>query len=197
RDVVGIELPQMRCVGRPREQSSHGLSAAPPSRRVCRTAARASSHGLSAAPPSRRLGPEVKLEIRRDGAELAQRPRLELAHALARDPEPRADLLQSLRRFSVEAEAERKYTTHARVEAEQRLGELLAAQLLRRRLIGTLGMDVLDQVGVHALPVPHRRLEADGILDEVEQLLHPLLREAALLRQLLHRRLAVQLLREL
>ena len=58
-------------------------------------------------------------------------------------------------------------------------------------------MDVLDQVGVHALAVADGRLEADRILDEVEQLLHALLGEAALLRELLLRRLAVELLCEL
>jgi hypothetical protein len=53
---------------------------------------------------------------------------------------------------------------------------------------------VLDQVGVEALAVADGRLEADRILDEVEQLLDALLREAALLRDLGDRRLAVQLL---
>src|SRR5207253_9508883 len=50
---------------------------------------------------------------------------------------------------------------------------------------------------IHALAVADWRLEADRILDEIEQLLHPLLGKAALLRQLLHRRLAVELLCEL
>ena len=56
---------------------------------------------------------------------------------------------------------------------------------------------VLDQVGVHALAVADRRLERDGILDELEELADALDREAGLLRDLLDRRVAVQLLREL
>src|SRR5262245_10723526 len=161
------------------------------------TAIRSKVAERSADASARNLGAQVQLEIRRDRAQLAQSPRLELAHPLTGDAEPSPDLFEGLRRLPVEAEAERKHTTHARVQSEQRLGELLAAQLLRRRLVGTLGVDVLDQVGVHALAVAYRGLEADWILDEVEQLLHTFLREATLLRELLHRRLAIQLLREL
>src|SRR5512133_720827 len=60
-----------------------------------------------------------------------------------------------------------------------------------------LGVDVLDEVAVEALSIPHRRLEADRVLHEVEQLLDALLREAALLCKLGLRRLAVELLRKL
>ena len=58
-------------------------------------------------------------------------------------------------------------------------------------------MNVFDQVGVHALAVAHGSLEADRILDQIEQLADTLLRKAALLRELLLRRLAVVLLSEL
>src|SRR5215204_2905900 len=43
------------------------------------------------------FGLEVELEVRRDEPELAQRARLELPHALARDPEAGTDLLERLR----------------------------------------------------------------------------------------------------
>src|SRR5215208_1239259 len=143
------------------------------------------------------LGPQVQLEIRRDGAKLAQRTRLELADALTRDAEAGTNLLERLRRFPVEAEAQRDDAAHAWIQPEHCLRQLLAAQLLRRRLVGTLRMDVLDQVGVHALAVADGRLEADRVFNEVEKLLHALLGEAAFLRELGLRRLAVQLLCEL
>src|SRR5881394_1612775 len=49
------------------------------------------------------LRPQVKLEIRCDRAKLAQGPGLELAHALARDAEPRSDLFQRLGRLAAKA----------------------------------------------------------------------------------------------
>src|SRR3954451_5002667 len=53
------------------------------------------------------LGPQVELEIRCDGAQLAKCPRLELAHALTRDAEARAHFFQGLRRLAVETETKR------------------------------------------------------------------------------------------
>src|SRR5262249_19468276 len=99
--------------------------------------------------------------------------------------------------LAVEPEAQCEHALHARVEPEECLRELLAPQLDRRRVVGTVRVHVLDQVGVHALAVPDRRLERHGVLDEIEQLLDPLRGEAALLCELLLRRLAIQLLREL
>ena len=58
-------------------------------------------------------------------------------------------------------------------------------------------MHVFDQVGVHALAVADGRLEADRVLDEVEELTDTLLRKAALLRQFLFGRLTVELLSKL
>src|SRR5919204_213363 len=52
---------------------------------------------LAEEPPAQRLPPQVKLEVGCDGAQLAQGARLELAHALAGDPEAGADLLERLR----------------------------------------------------------------------------------------------------
>src|SRR2546423_5724413 len=60
------------------------------------------------------LGAEVKLEIGRDGAQFPQRAGLKLADTLARDPEPRSDLFEGLRRIPVEAEAERKHRSEER-----------------------------------------------------------------------------------
>src|SRR3954454_5121871 len=57
-------------------------------------------------------------------------------------------------------------------------------------------MRVLDQVAVEALAVTDGRLQADRILDELEQRTDALGREAALLRDLRQRRLAIQLLCE-
>jgi len=63
-------------------------------------------------------------------------------------------------------------------------------------LVRVLGGRLLVQHGA-ALAVPDRRLEADRALDELEQLAHALVREPALFCELLVRRLAVELLREL
>ena len=136
------------------------------------------------------------LEVRRDDAQLAQRPRLELADALAGDAEAAADLLERPRLLAVEAEAEREHVAHARVQRLECRGKLGRAEVRRRRLVRLLGVGVLDQVAVEALAVAHRRLERDRILDEVEQLLDALLGETALLGELGDRRVAVELLRE-
>ena len=61
-----------------------------------------------------RLAAEVELEPRRDRPQLAQRACLELADALARDPEPRPDLFERLRDLAVEAEALGEHVAHAR-----------------------------------------------------------------------------------
>src|SRR5437879_2474407 len=115
------------------------------------------------------LGPQVELEVGCDGAQFAQRARLKLAYTLACDAEPGSDLFQRLGGLAVETEAERKHTAHAWVQPEQRLRELRAAELVRGRLVRPFRMDVFDQVGVHALAVADRSLEADRILDQVEQ----------------------------
>src|SRR4051812_27232138 len=103
---------------------------------------------------------DVELQRRRHRAELAQGAGLELAHALARDAEPDADLLERPRLLPVQPEAKRQHVAHARVQPEQRLRQLDRAKLLRRRLVGLVGVDVLDQVGVDALAVADRELEA-------------------------------------
>ena len=68
--------------------------------------------------------------------------------------------------------------------------------MLGRRRVGAVGLRVLDQVAVEALAVADRRLEADRVLDELEQRSHALEREAGLLGDLGQQRLAVELLGE-
>src|SRR5204863_855442 len=105
------------------------------------------------------LGTKVELEIRRDRAQFAQGAGFELSDALARDAEARPDFFERLRWLAVESEAKCKHAAHARVQAQQRLGELGLAELLRGRFVRSLRMDVFDQVGVHALAVTDRGLE--------------------------------------
>ena len=75
-----------------------------------------------------------------------------------------------------------------------RLRELFRTHALGCHFLGLLRVDVLDQVAVVALAVADRGLEADRVLDQLEQVAHLLLGEAALLRDLAEQRLAVQLL---
>ena len=70
------------------------------------------------------------------------------------------------------------------VEPQERLGELGGAKVVGGDGVGPVGVRVLDQVAVEALAVADGSLEADRILDELEQRLHALDREAALLRDL-------------
>src|SRR6478752_6870714 len=65
------------------------------------------------------------------------------------------------------------------------------------RRVGRLRVHVLDEIRDHALAIADGRLERDGILDEAEELLDALDGEAGVERDLLDRRIAVQLLREL
>src|SRR5262249_60622095 len=90
------------------------------------------------------LRTQVVLEIGRNRAQLAQRTRLELADALARDAETGTDLFECLRGLAVETEPQREDAAQARVESQQRSRQLLAAELVRRRVVGTIGIDVLD-----------------------------------------------------
>src|SRR5437867_4076983 len=126
------------------------------------------------------VGCEVELEIRGEEPQFAQGAGLELADALARDPEPRPHFLEGLRIGAREAEAQLEHVAHARVQALQRVGELLVAEVERRLLVGTVALRVLDQVAVERFAVADGRLEADRILDEVEQLLDALFGESAL-----------------
>src|SRR5262249_58314640 len=70
------------------------------------------------------------------------------------------------------------------------------AEVVRCGHVRPVELGVLDQVAVETLAVADGRLEADRVFDELEQLRDALRREAALFRDLLEDRLAVQLLRE-
>ena len=63
--------------------------------------------------------------------------------------------------------------------------ELLLAEVERGLLVRPVALRVLDQVAVERLAVADGRLEADRILDEIEQLLDARLGKAALLGELL------------
>ena len=139
---------------------------------------------------------EVQLQPRRDVAQFPQRARLELADPLAGDAETDADLLERLGMVPVEAEAQSENPAHARVESLERAGELLGAQSLGSRGVWAVGLRVLDQVAVEALAVADRSLEADRVLDEIEELLNTLGREPALLRNFRDEWIAVQFLGE-
>ena len=68
--------------------------------------------------PTRDLGrSEIQVELRCLGAELPERARLELAHALARDTQLVADLLERAGRLAVEAEPPGDHEPHPRIEA--------------------------------------------------------------------------------
>ena len=120
------------------------------------------------------LALQVELQARRDSAQLAQRPCLELTDTLARDAEIGADLFERLRRLPIEAEATHDDVLHAWIQPLDGLCELDRACTVGAGAVRRLGLLVLDQVGDHALAVAYRGLERDGILDQVEQLTDPL-----------------------
>src|SRR2546423_4678843 len=128
--------------------------------------------------------------------ELPQSSRLELRDARAGHAELGADLLEGLRLLAREAETKREHVAHPLVQAAERIGELRAAQELGEHGVGLLAVHVLDHVAVHRVSVADRRLEADGVLDELEQLLDALELEPALLRKLFGSGISVELLRE-
>ena len=128
--------------------------------------------------------------------ELPQRPRLELADSLPRDPELEANLLQRPPARSVEPVAKHEHALEAWLQLRQRPREL-------RRPKPQVGLgfragrvDVLDQVAHHALAVADGCLEAHVVLDEVEELGDPERREIGLGGDLLERGIATQLLAE-
>src|SRR6266511_3081759 len=143
------------------------------------------------------VGCEVKLEVRSEESQFPERARFELADALAGDAEPLPHLFERLRLRAREPEAKLDDMAHARVQALQRARQFLLTQVDRRLLVGAIALRVLDQVTVERLAVADRRLEADGIFDQIEKLLDSRLGKAALVGKLLRRRIAVQLLHQL
>ncbi len=130
-------------------------------------------------------------------AQLAQGPRLELAHALPRDPELDADLLERPAAGAVQAVAEHdQHALEPRLQLRERPRELRRAKPKGRLRLGLGRVHVLDQVAHHALAVADRRLEAHVVLHEVEQLRDPERRQLGLGGDLVERRVATQLLAE-
>src|SRR5688500_2785316 len=128
-------------------------------------------------------------------AEPLERAVAQLAHALARDAEHRADLLERVLAPALEAEVEAQHLGVARRERAERLLDLVGEEAVHRLLLGVghlVGDEALDQRAV-ALGV-HRRVAAHVAGVERGQRLHDVDRQAGELRELLGRRLAAQLL---
>src|SRR5581483_1833089 len=161
-----------------------------------RTRQAGASGGPREAATGRLLVAQVEGELGGERAQLPERPRLELAHALARDAELAADRLERLRLPAREAEPALEDVLQPRLEPLERGGELGRLQALGGRALRLLHALVLDQVGVQAVAVADGRLQADRVLDQLEKLPHALLGKAALRGDLRQRRVAVQLLRQ-
>src|SRR5262249_59892345 len=95
-----------------------------------------------------------------------------------------ADVLECLRVRAGEAEATFENVAEPWLEPAQRLFEFHGLETLGCGCFWLLPRLVLDQVGIKSVAVPDRRLKADGILDQLEQLLDATLRETALGRDL-------------
>src|SRR4051812_21753766 len=93
------------------------------------------------------------------GRELGKRAALDLAHALAAQPEAAADLAQRLLR-AVDAVARAQHLALAVGEARQQRVQLLALDRLEHALVGVLGERVGEQLAERPdVPV------ADGLLE--------------------------------
>ncbi len=130
--------------------------------------------------------------------QLAQRLRLDLADALAGDAELLADLFQRVVGVHADAEAHAQHALLAGREA----GKHPRRRLAQVRLDG--GVDrqhrvlVLDEIAeIAILLVADRRLEADGLLGDLEDLAHLLERHGQFLGELFRRRLAADLVQHL
>src|SRR5690348_16860938 len=86
-----------------------------------------SGHPSGRSPASLILRAEEVAQGRVAALQLAQRPRLDLPHALARDADLEADLLQRRRLALVQAEPGLEHVARALVELAQRFGEQLLA----------------------------------------------------------------------
>ena len=106
------------------------------------------------------------------------------------------DLLERARPDAVEAEALDDDAPLARLELAERVEKLRRAGPVGSLDLGLLGVHVRDEVGDARVAVADRRLEAHGVEDELEQLLHALGSDVDLGRDLLERRIAVELLAE-
>ena len=126
--------------------------------------------------------------------ELPEGARLELAHALAGDPEVLADLLEGSRADAVQAEP---LDHHPRWRGCSWPRASKSSEERARSAVSTSGcccVQVRDEVGDARVAVTDRRLQADRVEDELEELLHALRRHLDLGSDLLERRVTVELL---
>src|SRR5436189_6359265 len=130
--------------------------------------------------------------------ELPERLGLDLADALAGDAELLADLLERVVGVHADAEAHAQHALLARRERSQHPRRGLAEVALDRRVDRQDRVVVLDEVAeVRVLLVADRGFERQRLLGDLERLAHPLQRRAKLLRDLLRRGLADDLVDEL
>ena len=153
---------------------------------------------LAALAGRRSVAREVELEIRRERARSSRSARDSSWRTRSRvTPSPVPTSSSVFGSLPASPKRSSSDVAHARVQAAaERVRELLLPQLIAVLLVGTVALRVFDQVAVERLAVADGRLEADGILDQVEQLVDALLRETRSRRELLRRRVAVQLLGE-
>ena len=174
----------------PRERRADAVAAPSDAFRVC-----PAEGGIGGGIPLRRIRfagklssvAQVELERGRDRPQLAEGAGLELAHALARDAEPPT----SLERPTASPSSPRAERARAAAGASSAPGEPVEGSGRAR-----LRLDRRRPRSDRSSRSRRRRpgLQADVILDEVEQLLHAERRQLGLRRDLVERRVAVQLL---
>src|SRR5581483_2450358 len=127
--------------------------------------------------------------------ELAQRLRLDLADALARDREVLTDLLERMLAAVRQSEAQPQDLLLARRERVQHLVGLLTEAEADDRVDRRHHLLVLDEIAeVAVFLLADRRLQRDRLLGDLQDLAHLVDRDFHLGRDLLRRRLAAQLL---
>src|SRR5207247_2573468 len=129
--------------------------------------------------------------------ELAQRLRLDLADALARDPEARPDLLERVVSALPDAKAQPQHLLLARRERGQHLPRLILEVHGHHRVGGRERGHVLDEVADDGvLLLADRRLERDRLLVDLHDPAHLVDGDIHALADLLRRGLAAHLLHQ-
>src|SRR5581483_2683426 len=128
-------------------------------------------------------------------AQLAQRLRLDLPYALARDGEFLADLLQRVVGFLADAEAHAQHLLFARRERREHLARLFLKIDVHDRVGRRHDALVLDEVAEMAvLLLADGRLERDRLFGDLQNFADLVQRDLHLRGDLLGRRLAADLL---
>src|SRR5438874_5972924 len=129
--------------------------------------------------------------------ELAQRLRLDLADALARDRKARPDLLERVVRALPDAEAQPQHLLLPRRERGEHLARLILEVQAHHRVRGRGRRLVLDEVADdRVLLLADRRLEGDRLLGDLHDPTHLVGREIHVFADLLRRGLAAHLLHQ-